>query len=233
MMSAPLSRRERERHMRRQAMLEAAQAVFAEKGYAHATLEEIAQRAEFGKGTLYNYFEGGKDDLLFAIFDDLYTELRLLIETALSGPEAAFRPIRVLFEEMIEACFAFFLDRQELFIILIKEAYRLHFSDEPSKAKYFKQQGERIVQAMVPALEAAMEAGILKPLAAHAVAHMVLGNINGMQMHMILESPDRDCPSPIGQSPKEAARFLSTLLFEGLLATPVQAPSPTAFTNHE
>jgi AcrR family transcriptional regulator len=63
MNSANLSRKERERLMRRQAMLEAARAVFAEKGYANATLEEIAQRAEFGKGTLYNYFPGGKDEL--------------------------------------------------------------------------------------------------------------------------------------------------------------------------
>ena len=53
-------------------VLDAARTVFAEKGYADATLEEIAQRAEFGKGTLYNYFEGGKEEILFAVFDDLY-----------------------------------------------------------------------------------------------------------------------------------------------------------------
>ncbi|GIV59650.1 MAG: hypothetical protein KatS3mg043_0739 [Rhodothermaceae bacterium] len=55
-----LPRRERERLMRRRAMLEAARAVFAEKGYLQATVDEIAQRAEFGKGTLYNYFTGGR-----------------------------------------------------------------------------------------------------------------------------------------------------------------------------
>ncbi|MEL6613746.1 MAG: helix-turn-helix domain-containing protein, partial [Bacteroidota bacterium] len=50
-----LSRRERERLARRAAMLDAATALFAEKGYASATLDEVAERAEFGKGTLYNY----------------------------------------------------------------------------------------------------------------------------------------------------------------------------------
>ncbi|PSQ74919.1 MAG: hypothetical protein BRD36_01045 [Bacteroidetes bacterium QH_7_64_110] len=47
-----LSRREREQRRRRRIMLQAAQSVFAEKGYEQATLEEIAKRAEFGKGTL-------------------------------------------------------------------------------------------------------------------------------------------------------------------------------------
>ncbi|TKX68113.1 TetR/AcrR family transcriptional regulator, partial [Halorubrum sp. GN11_10-6_MGM] len=65
-----LSRRERERRRRRQAMLDAARAVFAEEGYADATLDEIAERAEFGKGTLYNYFEGGKEELFLAVFDE-------------------------------------------------------------------------------------------------------------------------------------------------------------------
>ena len=89
-----LSRRERERQNRRREILEAAQAVFAEKGYTHATLDEIAQRAEFGKGTLYNYFEGGKEDILFAIFDEIYDEMRQLIQEAFSPERMAARPFR-------------------------------------------------------------------------------------------------------------------------------------------
>jgi len=74
-----LSRKERERLLRREAMLDAAKSVFAEKGYTKATLEEIAHRAEFGKGTLYNYFPGGKEQILIAVFDQLYAGLRELI----------------------------------------------------------------------------------------------------------------------------------------------------------
>ncbi|NNE70602.1 MAG: helix-turn-helix transcriptional regulator, partial [Rhodothermales bacterium] len=48
------SRRERERLARRREILDAARTVFAERGFVGATLEEIASRAEFGKGTLYN-----------------------------------------------------------------------------------------------------------------------------------------------------------------------------------
>ncbi|NNE46513.1 MAG: TetR family transcriptional regulator, partial [Rhodothermales bacterium] len=45
-----MSRKERERLSRRTAMLEAAQSVFAERGFGQSTLDEIASRAEFGKG---------------------------------------------------------------------------------------------------------------------------------------------------------------------------------------
>ena len=44
-----MTRRERERLKNRRTMLEAARAVFAEKSYADATVEEIAERAQFGK----------------------------------------------------------------------------------------------------------------------------------------------------------------------------------------
>ncbi len=62
-------------------MLEAAQSVFAERGFGQSTLDEIASRAEFGKGTIYNYFPGGKEEMLFALLDQLYNGLIELIES--------------------------------------------------------------------------------------------------------------------------------------------------------
>ena len=57
------SRKERERAMRRNEIVIAACDVFASRGFNDATLEEIAEKAEFGKGTLYNYFDS--KELLF------------------------------------------------------------------------------------------------------------------------------------------------------------------------
>jgi len=59
-----ISRREREKLAHRQEILDAATRVFAEKGFFSATLDEVAQEAEFSKGTVYLYFSS-KDDLLF------------------------------------------------------------------------------------------------------------------------------------------------------------------------
>lgn len=49
-------RKERERNRRREEILNAAERVFAEKGILSSTIDDIACRAELGKGTLYNYF---------------------------------------------------------------------------------------------------------------------------------------------------------------------------------
>ena len=56
-----LSRREREKIRHRREMIEAAKKLFALKGFRGTTLDEIAEEAEFGKGTLYNYFENKED----------------------------------------------------------------------------------------------------------------------------------------------------------------------------
>jgi len=47
-------------------ILQAAEKVFAEKGYHRATIKEIAKLAKVAEGTIYEYFEG-KEALLFAI----------------------------------------------------------------------------------------------------------------------------------------------------------------------
>ncbi|HQT91081.1 MAG TPA: TetR/AcrR family transcriptional regulator [Candidatus Kryptobacter bacterium] len=56
-----LERKEREKLMRRETILGAAEAVFFEKGLRAATLEEIAERAEVSKGTIYLYFSTKED----------------------------------------------------------------------------------------------------------------------------------------------------------------------------
>ncbi|HMB93076.1 MAG TPA: TetR/AcrR family transcriptional regulator [Rhodothermales bacterium] len=215
-----LSRRERERLTRRREILQAAKAVFAEKGYTHATLDEIAQRAEFGKGTLYNYFAGGKEDILFAAFDEVYDELEDLVAETFTPELAAKKPLRDVFEQFIVAHMNFFLERKELFMLIVKEGYRMTFSDDQGRATYFQHKRERMVNSLVPTLEAAMQNGDMKPLPVHAVAHMLMGNINGLQMHLALVDKHPACGGSTLHSPKEAADFLTTMMCDGLLAQP-------------
>lgn len=68
-----LSRKERERLFKRQEIVDAARTVFALRGFSAATLDEIADRAEFGKGTLYNYFES-KEELFETVIADAIDE---------------------------------------------------------------------------------------------------------------------------------------------------------------
>jgi len=215
--NASLSRRERERRMRRQAMLDAAQAVFAEKGYADATLDEIAERAEFGKGTLYNYFEGGKEEILFAVFDDTVSELEDLIHTVFQKDLKDGRSLRDAFHTFVKRHFEMIRDRQDLFLILVREAHRMGFSDNTEWVQFFRDQQERLVEALRPALEEAMEKGEVQSLPPESVASMLLSNVRELGCHCTLEA--QHCPDAERQflsDPEKAADFLTSVLFDGL-----------------
>lgn len=218
---ASLSRRERERRMRRRGMLEAAQSVFAEKGYARATLDEIAERAEFGKGTLYNYFEAGKEGLLFAIFDEVYDDLHAMIEETMAPPQQDGTSLRPAFHTLVVKSFQYYEEREDLFLILIKEAHRLCFSNDAEKASYFRNQQRRMIEALQQAVDAAMESGDINRLPPGAVAHMLLEVINDMVVHRALGESET-APSPhvpdsaLLHDPEAVADFLTHLLFDGL-----------------
>lgn len=61
----PLERRARRRLETRQRILDAAHVLFREQGYAATSVDEIAERADVARRTLFNYFER-KQDLLTA-----------------------------------------------------------------------------------------------------------------------------------------------------------------------
>ena len=60
------ARKEREKQMRRQAILDAARQVIGSKGFRGATMEEIAEKADYKPATLYRYFES-KDEILASL----------------------------------------------------------------------------------------------------------------------------------------------------------------------
>jgi AcrR family transcriptional regulator len=61
------SRRDREKEFKKQLIAEAAYKLFSSSSFEAVTVEDIARLAEFGKGTLYLYFEN-KEDILAYIF---------------------------------------------------------------------------------------------------------------------------------------------------------------------
>lgn len=94
-------RKEREKEQRREEILNAAQAVFFEKGLANATMDEIAEKAELSKGTLYLYY-ASKEDLYLAVmvrgFDVLHEMCLKTVETSPSPAEAVWNLGKTYFE---------------------------------------------------------------------------------------------------------------------------------------
>ena len=59
-------RKEREKEQRREAIIEAAEAVMEESGLDQFTMDEVAERAEVSKGALYLHFKN-KTALILAV----------------------------------------------------------------------------------------------------------------------------------------------------------------------
>jgi AcrR family transcriptional regulator len=115
-----ISRRERERLARRKDILEAARAVFAEKGFDEATLDDVAVRAEFGKGTLYNYFEN-KEALFASVLEDSFEEAMVEVRGAL----AKEIPIGEKIDGFVRGMLTYFYTHLESVQLMMRESHQL------------------------------------------------------------------------------------------------------------
>jgi AcrR family transcriptional regulator len=67
--AAPPRRRDEAKVLFRNAILEAGEAVFAERGFHRARIQDVAARARIAVGTVYNHFDE-KEDILRALLEE-------------------------------------------------------------------------------------------------------------------------------------------------------------------
>ena len=95
-------RKEREKQQRREEIIEAAEKVFFSKGFNQSTMDDIAEKAELSKGTLYIYFKS-KDDLHMAVARKAIHMLRNYTSKASEGEGTALEKLG----QMGRACIEF------------------------------------------------------------------------------------------------------------------------------
>ena len=82
--SRPVSLRERKKLRTRQALIDTALAKFTEHGFEATTLDELCAAVEVSKTTFFRYF-GGKEDVVLAPVEDLWTEFLAELENHRPG----------------------------------------------------------------------------------------------------------------------------------------------------
>ncbi len=95
------SRKERERQVKKKDILKAAREVFAQKGLHAATLDEIAEKAEFAKGTLYGYFSS-KENLFISVVEEEMINFREKIKDVLIQDITPDQTIALLVVTMLQ-----------------------------------------------------------------------------------------------------------------------------------
>jgi len=101
---------------RRVQLLDVGRAVFAERGYDAASIEEIAQRADVSKPIVYEHF-GGKEGIYAVVVD---RELQRLLEQ-ITGALQADHP-RAMLEQAAVAFVSYIEEEQDGFRVLVHDS---------------------------------------------------------------------------------------------------------------
>ncbi|MCF7804391.1 MAG: TetR/AcrR family transcriptional regulator [Candidatus Marinimicrobia bacterium] len=90
-----------DKEARRRTILNAAMEIFSKKGLAGTTIQEIAEQAEIGKGTVYEYFDS-KDAILAGAFDYLMEEMSSFFVREIRGDMSPEEKLRSFFQGMTQ-----------------------------------------------------------------------------------------------------------------------------------
>jgi len=128
-----LPRKERERIARKTEILQAARVIFAVKGLHETTLDEIAEKAELAKGTIYSYFEN-KEDLFFSVLEEAISNLEMVInetcESDLPPPKKVselIKKVLCLFEDNVDLMQLMSRSQPGVVIDKMRERMMTHF----------------------------------------------------------------------------------------------------------
>jgi AcrR family transcriptional regulator len=152
-------------------VLQAALEVFAEKGFYVATVDEVAERAGLGKGTLYRYF-ANKEALFNELVRVRLEELEKCAQEVLDGQD----DVLTMIIKYLRVYFEFFDRNQHLYRVIVQE--HLDFGKQMQDL-YIKKVMRRIPILKRKIYEATQQ-GIFKSVDFQTVFYGVMGFVHGV-----------------------------------------------------
>jgi TetR/AcrR family transcriptional regulator len=181
------TRRERERSARRQEILRIAREVFSEKSFYQATLEEIAEKAEFAKGTIYGYFSSKED-----LFETLITEELDLMENGIRDAlKEGSNPVEKL-RAFIGYMFRYFTERNEFMCIYLSHIGRLVGQHAASFQITFTKRHKRMIEFMTDFLKQSQKEGYFTRVRGMTGAYELQGIIHAAVLAWLMSGQSYD-----------------------------------------
>lgn len=166
----------------RRRLLEAAEAVFGEKGFDRASIVEITRRAEVAQGTFYVYFTD-KKSIFAELVMGLSYQLRQDVAAAVEEIEDRIEVERAGFQAFFD-----FTYRHQNFYKIVRQA---EFVDEELFRWYYRQLAEGYTEG----LRRAIEAGEVRKLDVECLAYCLMGIADFLGMRWVLwedETPPQE-----------------------------------------
>jgi len=184
-MSEALSRREREKKHQREQMLNAALALFSERGYHGVSMHEIAKRGEFAVGTVYRFFKN-KEELYKALIMEMAEEYHGLLDAALSREGDTLTIVR----EYVRAKAGVFADSAATLRLYVAETRGASFNIRGGLDEDIQKLYDEVVDRLASVLERGVEKKVLKKLDPYYMAVALEGLTNAF-LFCWLKDPER------------------------------------------
>jgi AcrR family transcriptional regulator len=157
-MSYIAERREDERERRRGEILDAAEALYIDKGWAALTVDQVARSARLSRALVYVYFRD-KEDLLFAIGERAMRLLRDRFVAALATRQTGMDQIEAIGRAYIRYAHEFphYFDFCSRF-----QAYTVN-ADASSNETACKSMGDQVIGTVVQAIVNGIGDGSVRP----------------------------------------------------------------------
>ena len=201
------TRQQRRAGRTRQKLLEAGRSVFAEKGLDSATIADITERADVGKGTFYYHFKD-KNSVIAELIKSVMGELVAALETKCSQ----ISDIAILLDTIIGVHIEFFSNRWEDFMLYFQGRGDIHLEEgyegiEPRYLNY--------LQSMENLIESTAQGQISKQ-ALRRIACAAAGFVSGYYSFAVIASEDEDVDKTLqslrGALVASLARFINEAL---------------------
>jgi AcrR family transcriptional regulator len=157
---------------RREQMIEAAVSLFIEKGFHKSTTREIASKAGFSIGTLYEYIQS-KEDVLYLVCDAIHQEVEDRLVEAIQEKESGIDSLAAAMKHF----FIVLNDMQDRVLLIYQETKSL----PKDTLEYVLNREEQITEIFETVLRRGIEDGTinLDPHEIKLMAHniMVLGEM--------------------------------------------------------
>lgn len=176
MSSDPPSVRQRARDMYRDSILEAAERVFAARGFAGTRMSDVAREAGLGTGTLYNYFKN-KQDIFRCLLEMHISGFFAALERAQGEPAAPLEQLRTLVRATLEQ-----LEQQRaIFAIFIELGAVTESGIRRVGGDLAEQSYRRYLHIFERVIGVAVDAGQLRSdIAPDELTALLTGSINGV-----------------------------------------------------
>ena len=176
-----LNRKVREHLTRRKEILLAAEKLFAAKGFFPTTMSEIAQEAQFGTGTLYNYFKS-KEDLYFTLIDEKTSEINAPVKAELSKKMSAVERI----EKILRIQFEFIERNKDFFRIYVSERSRFEWTVRDDLGKGIHEKMVAYIHLLAQVMKQGIKDGTFKPKDPMDLAHAMVGIVNSFVFEWLI-----------------------------------------------